>query len=67
MHWTPKRNVTMSPWCNSRSRGCCKNRQSVLPIPGASSLAHLEENMAAEKLQLSAEEWKRIEDLARTS
>ena len=28
MHWTPKRNVTMSAWCNSRSRGCCKNRQS---------------------------------------
>jgi pyridoxine 4-dehydrogenase len=39
----------------------------MLPIPGTSSLAHLEENMAAEKLQLSAEEWKRIEDLARTS
>src|SRR4029077_333906 len=39
----------------------------MLPIPGTSSLGHLEENMAAEKLQLSAEEWKRIEDLARTS
>ena len=37
----------------------------MLPIPGTSSLAHLEENMAAEKLQLSAEEWKKIEDLAR--
>src|SRR5213596_2972857 len=37
----------------------------MLPIPGTSSLAHLEENMAAEKLQLSAEEWKRIEDLGR--
>jgi len=39
----------------------------MLPIPGTSSLAHLEENIAAEKLQLSAEEWKKIEDLARTS
>src|SRR6266481_4323892 len=39
----------------------------MLPIPGTSSLAHLEENMAAEKLQLSAEEWKKIEDSARTS
>jgi aryl-alcohol dehydrogenase-like predicted oxidoreductase len=39
----------------------------MLPIPGTSSLAHLEENMAAEKLQLSADEWKRIEALARTS
>ncbi len=39
----------------------------MLPIPGTSSLAHLEENMAAEKLQLSPDEWKRIEDLVRTS
>jgi pyridoxine 4-dehydrogenase len=38
----------------------------MLPIPGTSSLAHLEENMAAEKLQLSAEEWKKIEELARS-
>jgi len=37
----------------------------VLPIPGTSSLAHLEENMAAAKLQLNAEEWKRVEELAR--
>jgi pyridoxine 4-dehydrogenase len=39
----------------------------MLPIPGTSSLAHLEENMAAAKLQLSADEWRRIEDLARKS
>src|SRR5216110_529312 len=39
----------------------------MLPIPGTSSLAHLEENMAAAKLQLSAEEWKKIEGLARGS
>ena len=39
----------------------------MLPIPGTSSLAHLEENMAAEKLQLNAEEWKKIEELARES
>ncbi len=39
----------------------------MLPIPGTSSLAHLEENMAAAKLQLSAEDWKRIEDSARGS
>src|SRR5256886_1935101 len=36
----------------------------MLPIPGTSSLAHLEENMAAAKLQLTREDWKRIEDLA---
>src|SRR5213592_4613213 len=39
----------------------------MLPIPGTSSVAHLEENMAAAKLQLSPDEWKRIEDLARKS
>jgi len=39
----------------------------MLPIPGTSSLAHLEENIAAEKLQLSAEEWKRIDAVARES
>ena len=36
----------------------------MLPIPGTSSLAHLEENMAARKMQLSAEEWKTIDALA---
>src|SRR5216117_2370015 len=33
----------------------------MLPIPGTSSLAHLEENMAARKIQLTAEEWKTID------
>jgi aryl-alcohol dehydrogenase-like predicted oxidoreductase len=33
----------------------------MLPIPGTSSIDHLEENMGAAKLQLTAEEWKRIE------
>jgi pyridoxine 4-dehydrogenase len=37
----------------------------MLPIPGTTSVAHLEENMAAAKLQLSADEWKRIEGLGR--
>jgi pyridoxine 4-dehydrogenase len=36
----------------------------MLPILGTSSVAHLEENMAAAKLQLTREDWKRIEDLA---
>ena len=39
----------------------------MLPIPSTSSLAHLEENMAAAKLQLTADGWKRIEDLVRNS
>ena len=36
----------------------------MLPIPGTSSLTHLEENMAAVKIQLSAEQWKTIGALA---
>jgi pyridoxine 4-dehydrogenase len=36
----------------------------MLPIPGTSSLAHLEENMAAANVNLSAEEWKMIDALA---
>ena len=36
----------------------------VLPIPGTSSLAHLEDNVAAAKLKLTPEEWKAIDALA---
>ena len=37
----------------------------MLPIPGTSSLAHLEENMASTKVQLTPTEWKTIEALAK--
>jgi pyridoxine 4-dehydrogenase len=36
----------------------------MLPIPGTSSLAHLEENMASTKLQFTPADWKTIEALA---
>ena len=36
----------------------------MLPIPGTSSVAHLEENVAAAKLKLTAEDWKRVDALA---
>ena len=36
----------------------------MLPIPGTSSVQHLEENVAAAAIQLSADEWKTIEDEA---
>jgi pyridoxine 4-dehydrogenase len=36
----------------------------MLPIPGTSSVAHLEENMAAAKLKLSSAEWEKIEHSA---
>ena len=36
----------------------------VLPIPGTSSLKHLEENVAAARLRLTPAEWKTVEELA---
>lgn len=36
----------------------------MLPIPGTSSIAHLEENMASAALNLSAAEWKELDALA---
>jgi aryl-alcohol dehydrogenase-like predicted oxidoreductase len=36
----------------------------MLPIPGTSSLAHLDENMASAKIQLTPADWKTIEVLA---
>lgn len=37
----------------------------MLPIPGTSSVEHLEENIAAANVSLSADEWKEIEDAAK--
>src|ERR1700722_1904930 len=37
----------------------------MLPIPGTSSVNHLEENIAAAAVKLSEAEWKEIEDSAR--
>jgi aryl-alcohol dehydrogenase-like predicted oxidoreductase len=37
----------------------------MLPIPGTSSVAHLEENIAAGEVDLSDSEWKEIEDAAK--
>jgi aryl-alcohol dehydrogenase-like predicted oxidoreductase len=37
-----------------------KRSPSMLPIPGTSSVAHLEENMAAAKVQLSDEEFRTL-------
>jgi len=36
----------------------------MLPIPGTSSLAHLEENIAAMRLKLTPEEWKALDALS---
>jgi pyridoxine 4-dehydrogenase len=37
---------------------------AMLPIPGTSSIPHLEENVAAAKIKLTPEEWKTIDGLA---
>jgi len=37
----------------------------MVPIPGTSSVAHLEENVAAAKISLGAEEWNKVEELAK--
>ncbi len=37
----------------------------ILPIPGTSSVVHLEENIAAAGLKLNSDEWKTIEDAAK--
>ena len=44
-------------WLLQRSR-------VMLPIPGTSSIAHLEENVAAARLKLTPAEWKAIDALA---
>jgi aryl-alcohol dehydrogenase-like predicted oxidoreductase len=36
----------------------------IVPIPGTSSVKHLEENMAAQEIKLGAGEWKQIEEAA---
>ncbi len=45
-------------WCLHRS-------PVILPIPGTSTVAHLEENTAAASLQLTDEEWAAIETAAK--
>ena len=36
----------------------------MLPIPGTGSVAHLEENVAATEVELSAEEFEQLSGLA---
>jgi pyridoxine 4-dehydrogenase len=42
-----------------------KRSRVMLPIPGTSSVAHLEENMAAARIQLTDDEFNEIDRLAR--
>jgi len=36
----------------------------MLPIPGTSSIKHLEENLGAAKINISPDDWKKIEATA---
>jgi len=57
-----KHNVTVSQlslaWLLQRSK-------VILPIPGTTSIEHLEENVGSATVELSAAEWKEIEDSAK--
>jgi pyridoxine 4-dehydrogenase len=37
----------------------------MLPAPGTTSMAHLEENIASASVSLTEAEWKEIEDAAK--
>jgi len=39
----------------------------MLPIPGTSSVKHLEENVAAASLRLNADEWQALEQTAKAA
>ena len=66
----PRRNSSASPATilflsrNSPSPGCCTARQSLLPIPGTSKVAHLDENIAAAQIKLPDGEWREVEAAA---
>ncbi len=38
----------------------------MVPIPGTSSVKHLEENLASARIHLTPEEWKQVEDSAKS-
>ncbi len=51
--------------CRWRWRGCYNVHRNILLIPGTSSVAHLRENMAAEKLHLSEEVLSTLDGISR--
>ena len=51
-------------WRSSRWPGCLQRSPVMLPIPGTSNVAHLEENIAAAGLTLAAGEWAEVESAA---
>ncbi len=62
---TRSRNATTPLQVKSPSRGLLKRSPVMLPIPGTSSVAHLEENVAAAKVQLSDDDFQSARALGR--
>ena len=59
---SPRR--TMRRPGRSRSPGCLARSAVIVPIPGTSSVEHLEENLGAAELELSEEELAQLESAA---
>ncbi len=57
-----KHNATVSQLCLA---WLLQHSPVILPIPGTSSLKHLEENVKAAELTLSEAEWKEVEEVAK--
>ena len=55
-----RRRTTTPRRRRSRSPGCCSRSPVIVPIPGTSSVAHLEENVAAADLTLSDDEMEQL-------
>ena len=50
--WTPSRRASASRRCKSHSPGLLRRSPNILLIPGTSSVAHLQENLAAAECAL---------------
>ena len=50
------------PRRRSRSRGCWRSNERILLIPGTSSVAHLEENLAAAEVELDGDDLAALAD-----
>ena len=59
---SPRRHDATPP--RSRSPGCWRSSPVMLPIPGTSSVAHLEENLAAAAIELSDDEVAELDTAA---
>ena len=57
------RRASWSGFTQKRMAYCPAPNTAVLPIPGTSSVAHLEENVAAAEIKLSDDEFAKLSEL----